>query len=61
MLEINDAFKDSRTRYLVNDKALTKAVLFNPSPEDLAAELKAGNREVDAAEWDAFRTKSQRR
>lgn len=58
-LDLSDAFKDSRTRYFVNDKAESKTVLFGPTEAEVAAELKH-SREVDAAGWDAFVTKSQR-
>lgn len=60
MLDLAEAFTDGRTRYFVNDKAESKSILFNPSAADLADELKH-SREVDAATWDAFVTKSMRK
>lgn len=60
-LEIDEAFKDQRTRYFVNDKSLSRAILFNPSDDEIRDELKRGSREVSASEWDAFKTKSMRK
>lgn len=57
-LELDQAFIDSRTRYFVNEKRLSKSVLFGADPKDIAEEIKGGSREVSAEEWDAFKTKS---
>ncbi|ROZ86953.1 hypothetical protein EF096_01705 [Pseudomonas neustonica] len=60
MLELDKAFKDSRTRYIVDDMEQSKTILFNPPADDLEAALKTG-REVSAEEWDQFVTKSMRK
>ena len=60
MLEISQAFKDNRTRYIVDEKTQSKCILFNPSTDELDAALKTG-REVTPEEWDRFVTKSMRK